>query len=97
MKSLFVIGLFTGMALSASTAAAADQTVRYKIANMTCVSCPYIVKKSISAVLGVSKVEIAFAEKTATVTFDDSKTTVAALAAASTNAGYPAELVKQGS
>ena len=97
MKTLLATGLLIGLALSAHPAKAADQTVTYRIANMTCASCPYIVKKSISAVPGVSKVEISFADKTAAVTFDDSKTTVAALAAASANAGYPAELVKQGS
>ena len=97
MKTMLMIGTLVGRALGATQAMAADQTVKFNIDNMTCVSCPYIVKKSISAVSGVSKVEVSFEEKTAAVTFDDSKTTVAALAAASSNAGYPAEVVKQGS
>ena len=65
MKTMLMIGTLVGLALGATQAMAADQTVKFKIANMTCVSCPYIVKKSISAVSGVSKVEISFEEKTA--------------------------------
>ena len=39
---------------------------------------------------GVEKVIVSFEDKTATVTFDDAKATVAAIAEASEHAGYPA-------
>ena len=45
-----------------------------------------------SAVTGVTKVAVSFKTKSAVVTFDDQKTTVAALLAAPTNAGYPTQL-----
>ena len=57
---------------------------------MYCAACPYIVKTSMEAVPGVTKVAVSFEVQTATVTFDDAKTTPDAIAAASTNAGYPA-------
>ena len=41
---------------------------------------------------GVAKVVVSYANKTAVVTFDDSKAAVRALIAATTNAGYPSEL-----
>ena len=43
-----------------------------------------------SAVDGVQKVDVSFEDKTATVTFDDAKTTVDAIADVSGRAGYPA-------
>jgi len=78
-------------AVSASSGAmAAERTVTLAVQNMTCASCPYIVRGSMSAVDGVEKVDVSFEDKTATVTFDDVKTTVAAIADASERAGYPA-------
>jgi len=50
-----------------------------------------------AAVPGVAKVEVSFQAKTATVTFDDTKTNPNAIATASLNAGYPARPVQQGS
>jgi mercuric ion binding protein len=42
-------------------------------------------------------VDVSFEAKTATVIYDDAKTTIDAIAAASANAGYPASPVQQGS
>ena len=39
--------------------------------------------------LGVNEVEVSYKEKTAIVTFDDNQTDVAALTAATTDAGFP--------
>jgi periplasmic mercuric ion binding protein len=73
-----------------STAAfAAEKTVTLAVENMTCTACPYVVKGSITAVPGVSHVEVSFADKTATVTFDDAKAAIPALVRATTYAGYP--------
>ena len=38
---------------------------------------------------GVAKVAVSFKDKTAVVTYDDSKTDVKGLTSATTNAGYP--------
>jgi mercuric ion binding protein len=56
---------------------------------MTCALCPRTVKASLQAVPGVSTVVVSFEDKTAIVTFDDSKVEVDALVKATTNAGYP--------
>ena len=80
-----------GLAVS-GTAQAAEQTVKLAVTNMTCASCPYIVEKSLSAISGVLKVAVSFPQKSAVVTFDDQKTSVEALTAATTTAGYPSKL-----
>jgi mercuric ion binding protein len=56
---------------------------------MFCADCPFIVKKSLERVQGVGKVAVSYKDKTAIVTYDDSKTDVKSLTAATTNAGYP--------
>jgi mercuric ion binding protein len=78
--------------LTSGAAFAAERTVTLAVANMYCAACPSTVQKSLSAVPGVTKVSVSFENKTAVVTFDDQKTTVQALLAAPTNAGYPTTL-----
>ena len=78
--------------LGATTALAAERTVMLAVENMTCASCPYIVKQSLAAIPGVATVAVSFEEKSATVTFDDTKTSADALIGATTKAGYPAKL-----
>ena len=95
-KSLGAFALIASV-MTASTAFAGERTITFAVDNMTCASCPYIVKSSMEGVLGVAKVAVSFRAKTATVTFDDAKTTSDAIAAASLNAGYPAHLRQQGS
>jgi mercuric ion binding protein len=87
-KTLFAIPSALVL-LGAPAAVAAEKTVTLAVENMTCVSCPYIVKGSLAAVPGVGNVAISFADKTATVTYDDAKTAIPALVSATTNAGYP--------
>ena len=86
-----------GSVMAASGAFAGERTTTFAVENMTCASCPYIVKSSMTAVSGVARVAVSFQAKTATVTFDDAKTSPDAIAAASVNAGYPAHLRQQGS
>jgi mercuric ion binding protein len=74
-------------------ALAAQQTVTLSVPGMTCAACPAIVKGSLQEVAGVDKVEVSFEQLTAIVTFDDSKASVADLIDATTNAGYPSEVV----
>ena len=92
MKRLITLAaVAVGLSIS-GTAQAAEQTVKLAVANMYCDACPLTVQKSLSAVSGVSKVAVSFKDKTAVVTFDDVKTNVAALTAATTNAGYPSKV-----
>jgi periplasmic mercuric ion binding protein len=82
-----------GLSLLASSAAlAAEKTVTLAVENMYCSACPITVKSSLEAVPGVTKAVVSYADKTAVVTFDDAKTAVPALTAATTNAGYPSAL-----
>jgi periplasmic mercuric ion binding protein len=71
---------------------AAERKVTLAVDNMTCESCPFIVKESLKKVSGVDNVVVSFEKKTATVTYDDSHTNVDSLVAATTNAGFPAHI-----
>lgn len=93
MKRL-LLGLALGaVVMGSGTAMAAVQTVTLAVENMTCESCPYIVKKTLASVPGVTRVDVSLEKKTAVVTFDDTKTTLKDLTAASASAGYPARPV----
>jgi mercuric ion binding protein len=92
MKRMTIFAALAAALLSSGTALAAEQTVKLAVANMTCVSCVPIVKGSLAAVPGVTKVVVSANTGSATVTFDDQKTTVEALIKAVTSAGYPGKL-----
>ena len=83
--------LTAASAIAAATSPASVQVASFAVANMTCATCPITVKKAMSAVHGVRSVKIDFETKTATAEFDPKVTNAAAIAAASTNAGYPAK------
>ncbi|MFG1285124.1 MULTISPECIES: heavy-metal-associated domain-containing protein [Xanthobacteraceae] len=95
-KTLSSLALIASVMI-APAALAAERIVTFAVDNMTCASCPYIVKTSMAAVPGVANVTVSFEAKTATVTFDDARTSPDAIAAASMNAGYPAHPRQQGS
>lgn len=80
---------FIIMTLLSQPLFAAEKKVVLDVKNMTCPTCPITVKLSLKSVDGVKDVDISFADKTAAVTFDDSKTGNAELTKATTNAGYP--------
>lgn len=86
--------ILAGTLAVGGAAMAAEQTVRLAVDNMYCELCPGIVKKSLEKVGGVSKVAVSFEKKTATVTYDDKTATLAALTAATKNAGYPSHQVQ---
>ncbi len=86
----FTTSLVLGLLIVSSGAAMAEQrTVTLAVENMYCEACPYIVKKTIENVSGVSKVRVSFKERTAVVTFDDARAEVKDLTDAATNAGFP--------
>ena len=74
--------------IASSSAIAAERTVTLAVQNMYCVACPHTVRASLQAVPGVENVTVSLQQKTAVVTYDDARTNVKALIAATTNAGY---------
>ena len=68
---------------------AEQRTVTLAVDNMYCEACPFMVKKTIEKVSGVSKVLVSFKEKTVVIMFDDAQTAVKDLTDATTNAGFP--------
>ncbi|MBN8903147.1 MAG: mercuric transport protein periplasmic component [Rhodospirillales bacterium 69-11] len=87
----FVISLVVILLVSPQSASAAERTVLLTVSNMYCEACPYIVKKTLERVAGVSKVSVSFQDKTAVVVFDDEKTRVEDLTSATAKAGFPSE------
>lgn len=87
-----VTGTLAGAQSVYAAPAARAAVASFTVAKMTCATCPITVKKAMSAVRGVQSVKIDFDSKTARVEFDPQLTNAAAIAAASTNAGYPAKL-----
>jgi mercuric ion binding protein len=83
-----------GMLLAAGIALAAPpRTATLAVENMTCGTCPIVVKKALERVPGVSGTAVDFEKKTATVTFDPDKATTARLTQATTDAGFPSKLI----
>lgn len=95
MRRLLSCAVLASSLFAAGTAQAAEQTVTLAVENMTCAACPFIVRKAMGSVPGVTVVDVSYAEKTAVVTFDDGKTTIDAVAQASASAGYPARPLGQ--
>ena len=91
MNKLLACTAFVLCVVTSPAALAAEKTVTLTISNMSCADCPFIVKKSLERVQGVVQVSVSYKDKTAIVTYDDSKTDVTGLIAATTNAGYPSE------
>lgn len=87
MKKL--VALFILATTLATPVWAAIKTVTLSVPGMTCAACPITVKKALSKVEGVSQVDVSFDKREAVVTFDDAKTSIQKLTAATTNAGYP--------
>ena len=81
--------------LATVPAAAGQHTATFSVPDMTCPLCPLTVTTAIKHLDGIVSVSTDVDAKTATVVFDDSKTSTAAIAEASINAGYAAALVKE--
>ena len=76
------------------TSLAANQTIILDVSTMVCGPDPHTVKSTLAALTGVSIVQISLEQKTATVTFDDQKSTVDQMLSAMAGAGYAALLRK---
>lgn len=81
------VPLLVAVLLTAATLP--PRTVTLAVKGMTCATCPITVKRALTKVPGVTKVEVSYERREAVVTFDDARTTVRALIDATTNAGYP--------
>jgi len=82
----------TGHKAHQMTEKAAEKKVTFTIEKMTCAMCPITVRKAMEKIDGVKSVTTDYEARTATVVFDSKKADVAAIANASTQAGYPAIL-----
>ena len=91
MRLLSVLSIF---ALLTQPALAAERSATFSISNMTCALCPITVKAAMSRVEGVKHVDVSQKLAQATVSYDDAVATADAIAAAATNAGYPATLAQ---
>jgi mercuric ion binding protein len=94
MRTLALISAFALVLLSSSYAMAKERSVTLKVNGMTCVSCPFIVKKSLTRVDGVKSVKVSLKERMAWVVFDDEQATLATLMTATADAGFPSELIQ---
>lgn len=90
MQKLFAA--FTFATLAATPVWAATQTVTLSVPDMSCPACPITVKKALSKVDGVNKINVHFEKREATVVFDDTKTGLSKLTEATEMAGYPSSL-----
>ena len=84
-----LLASFALAALTAVPAWSAPQTVVLSVSKMTCAACPITVKTALSRVPGVTDVSVSYEKKQATVVYDDTKATVAALTRATTDVGFP--------
>lgn len=70
------------------------ETVALKVDGMWCGSCAYFVHQALTGTPGVLEAKVSGREGTAVVTYDRSKTTVAALIAATAKYGYPSLVIQ---
>lgn len=89
-----LLAMFAFAALVSTPLWAATQTVTLSVPDMNCPACPFTVKKALSKVNGVGKIDVSLEKHEAVVAFDDSKTTVKKLTEATESAGYPSTLKK---
>ena len=72
---------------------AVEKTITFKVDGMYCSACPAIVKKVLTNVDGVKDATVSYNNKTAVVTFEDTKTDTTTLIQATIKAGYQARVV----
>lgn len=97
MKPPPVVAVAIVLLIAPFSAYAADETVTLTIHHADCALCVPIVKGTLERLKGVKAVTVSqpndVADVKALITFDDSTASVPMLIAATTKAGYPADLV----
>ena len=94
LSSFIVILVLCGAFFTTIAQSAESQTVVLDVPGMTCKFCPITIRKALEKVPGVIEAKSDYDSMSATVVFDPSKTDVAALTAATANAGYPSSVKK---
>jgi periplasmic mercuric ion binding protein len=90
------VSMILALSVLAVPAFAGETTVKLAVRNWYCAACPHVIKESLAAVPGVVNVTVSDKTKTASVTFDDTKTDVKSLTQATAEAGYPSFLYTEG-
>lgn len=85
-----IVSLFLAAWMGMASAATPKQ-VMLLVENMTCPACSITIEKALAKVPGTSKPRIDTRAATVTVAFDAERTSVAAIAKAITDAGFPAK------
>ena len=100
MKVLFFLFLVTtilaGCSGKSTTAdnstvvgtAVANKTITLAVEGMTCTGCENTVQEAVTKIPGVSSIKASYLDSTAVISFDSTKTSVAAIGDAITEAGY---------
>ena len=76
----------------ASTVEVQQREVKLSVPDMSCPMCPITVRKALAGVDGVARAEASLDDKQAQVAFDPAKTSIDALTAAVSEAGFTATL-----
>ena len=97
MRTLFKVPLLIATPLivtlmTPSMLFASERTVVLKIPTMDCDTCPVTIRIALLKVKGVSLAKVSYQQREARVTYDDTRTSVDALRAATRDVGYPALL-----
>ncbi len=97
MRTLFKVPLLVATPLIATLLApsmlfASERTVVLNIPTMDCDTCPVTIRIALLKVEGVSLAKVSYQQREARVTYDDTRTGVDALRAATRDVGYPALL-----
>lgn len=79
-----------GTTSASSASSVATKEAAFEVDGMHCATCPLTVKTAAESVVGVRSARADMDAKRAWVTYDPSKTTPQTIAAAITEAGYPA-------
>ena len=91
MKSMIISMLLMA---SLSDVWAAQRSVILSVPGMNCAACPITIKKALEKVDGMTAVTFDLERKQVAVTFDDTRTATAKLIQATTDAGYPSNLLE---
>lgn len=71
------------------------QKVLLSIPKMNCSTCPILIKKVLGSVDGVHNVTVNLEQKTATIDFDGTKTSIDTITTTTENVGYPSSLLQE--
>jgi len=101
MKNLFFVALIaaffagcagkstsTDNAAQATATAVANKTVTLAIEGMTCTGCENTVQDEVTKIAGVTSIKASHLDSTAVVSFDSTKTSIADIGNAISEAGY---------